>query len=497
MAIYHLSTNVHSRGKGHSAVAAAAYRSGEKLYDERIGETYNWQTYRKSHGEVLASEIFLPSGADDKYLDRSFLWNGAESAEKTKAGAYKKTSAIAREIECSLPAEMNDRQRAELAKRHAAFLVQRYGVAVDMNIHAPHPEGSEKNYHVHFLLTTRELDQNEFGNKGELELDGKTKKKMGFANGKDQIKEMRENWANDLNTEMQRGGFSERVDHRSFEDSNIQKLPSKHMGAAATEMERKGQQTNKGDLNRDIENQNKQLENLEFQQSVIDEAIEREEQKQTHVKNRAAYDRKQERDQRLNDIDESRARAAKRAKNEQIRQDKNKQQAHERTKLEALFESQAKLAANNAHKPPEMSPVVWDRDKADREFQESIINAAIEREKQKIELEKQQKRDIKKYHWQEEKREKQQIINNYKSVAEELDQKRKIEAQEQIEKDRIEHLYGAHNRALNIEPPAPEKQSPEKLKNITSEFEKNNPSNDNKNKEKSRDKGRDYGGFER
>lgn len=285
MAIYHLTTHTHSRGKGHSAVSAAAYRSGEKLYDERLGETYNWQAYRKSHGEVMDSQIFLPANADKKYLDRGTLWNSAESSEKTKAGEYKKTAAIAREIEASLPHEMNDREREILAKKHAEFLVNRYGTAVDMNIHAPHPQGSDKNYHVHFLMTTRKLEAEGFTEKTELEVDGKTKQKMSYANGKHQIIEMRKNWENDVNREMQRGHYSERIDHRSYEEQGIKKIPTQHMGVTATAMERKSQETDRGNQNRFVESKNCELSELLWQESIINAAIEKEQQYANEINN--------------------------------------------------------------------------------------------------------------------------------------------------------------------------------------------------------------------
>lgn len=396
MAIYHLSTNVHSRGKGHSAVAAAAYRSGEKLYDQRLGENYNWQTYRKSHGEVLASEIFLPAGADEKYLDRATLWNGAESAEKTKAGDYKKTAAIAREIEASLPAEMDNQQREELARRHAAHLVERYGAAVDMNIHAPHPDGSEKNHHVHFLLTTRQLEREGFAAKTELELDGKTKQKLGYANGKAQVIEMRENWAKDLNAEMERGGHEERVDHRSYEEQGIKKQPSKHMGAAATEMERCGRETDKGNHNREVEN--------------------------------------------------------------------------------------------------------WNRDLEELRWQESIIDAAIEKEKQRIRQEQSQQREAQKQAWNKDQKEQRELAKNYKSFADDLDKKRTLEAEKQKETDHLEYLYGKQNtKTINEQSREPDqtRKTLDEIEKISSNFEKTSVANDNQDKEKKQDRGRDYGGFER
>lgn len=258
MAIYHFSTNVHSRGKSHSAVSAAAYRSGERLYDERLGQTYDWKQYRRSHGAVLASEIFLPDGADEKYRDR--------------------------EIEASLPHEMSDAERLELARLHALALVKRYGTAVDMNTHAPHPNGSPLNYHVHFLMTTRELQQNGFGQKCELELSGKKKAQMGHATGQEQIKEMRKMWSDHVNRQLERGGHKERVDERSFQERGIDRVASQHQGPSATAMERRGEKTRIGDKNREAEVWNRDLAELEWQEKVIDLAIEREKRRMAEEK---------------------------------------------------------------------------------------------------------------------------------------------------------------------------------------------------------------------
>jgi hypothetical protein len=372
MSLYHFSTNVHSRGKGHSAVAAAAYRSGEIIYDDRTGDNYNWKAYRKSHGAVIASEIFLPAEADQKYLDRAALWNGAESAEKTKAGDYKKTAAVAREIECSLPFEMNDNQREEFAREHAKFLVNRYGCAVDMNIHAPHPEGNDKNYHVHFLMPTRMLEKSGFTGKTELELDGKTKKKMGFSTGKNQIKEMRKNWENDYNTAMERGGFSERVDSRSYEDQGLEKKPTIHKGAAVTAMERKGVETEKANKNIEIQKRNDDLSKLQKQSNIID--------------------------------------------------------------FEMAKEKQRIQAEKKATEMTEM----WDRDKANQDWKDSIAAAGIEAEKLRMQKEKSTGKSSSSSGGFVPKTQKNEKQEQYNAYADYLDRRRAYQNKESRARDQLE-----------------------------------------------------------
>ena len=80
MAIFHLSANIISRGKGRSAVAAAAYRSGSRITNEYDGVVHD---YRRKRG-VIDKQIFLPDHVPREYYDRATLWNAVEKIEKTK-----------------------------------------------------------------------------------------------------------------------------------------------------------------------------------------------------------------------------------------------------------------------------------------------------------------------------------------------------------------------------------------------------------------------------
>ena len=95
MAIYHLSIKIISRGKGKSAVAAASYRSGEKIKNEYDGVVHDFT--RK--GGIAHTEILLPQNAPQEFSDRGTLWNSVEKIEKSK------NSQLAREIEIALPKE--------------------------------------------------------------------------------------------------------------------------------------------------------------------------------------------------------------------------------------------------------------------------------------------------------------------------------------------------------------------------------------------------------
>ena len=161
MVIYHCSVKTVGRSAGRSAVASAAYRSGVYLKDERTGEVHD---YRRKAG-IEHTELFLPSGVK---FDREHLWNSAEASEK------RKNSTVAREYEISLPEELNSEQRTELTRDFARHLVDRYGVAVDVSIHAPSRGGDIRNYHAHILTTTRQVTPQGFAAKTRVLDDKKT-----------------------------------------------------------------------------------------------------------------------------------------------------------------------------------------------------------------------------------------------------------------------------------------------------------------------------------
>lgn len=116
MAIYHCSLRTFSRAEGHSAVAAAAYRSGSLLKDERTGRTHR---YEKRTG-VKSAFILAPISAPEKFYTRAFLWNAAEASEN------RKNSRIAREVILALPHELSDKARAELTRDMGLYLMERY-----------------------------------------------------------------------------------------------------------------------------------------------------------------------------------------------------------------------------------------------------------------------------------------------------------------------------------------------------------------------------------
>ena len=151
VAIYSLQVKVVSRSAGRSVVAAAAYRAGEKIGDDRLGVVWDFTAKRG----VLHAEIVAPDGAPEWVKDRAELWNAAERAEDKST--RRSSAATGRDIILALPHELTHEQRVEAVREFATWLTQRYGVAVDFAIHAPDRHSDDRNYHAHLLMTTRRI----------------------------------------------------------------------------------------------------------------------------------------------------------------------------------------------------------------------------------------------------------------------------------------------------------------------------------------------------
>lgn len=233
MAIYHLSAKPVSRSAGRSATAAAAYRSGTRIVDERTGEIHD---YRRKRG-VESVDIILPRGSDYEWAsDRSRLWNAAELAEK------RKDACVAREFVVALPFELSPSTRRQLALDFAQEMADREGCAVDVAIHAPGGDGDNRNHHAHILRTTRKVEAEGLGDKLDTEKAGRRRV--------DDLQAVRASWANACNLALERASVPDRVDHRSHRARGIEVPPTVHLGPTITEMERRGVRTERGDVNR-------------------------------------------------------------------------------------------------------------------------------------------------------------------------------------------------------------------------------------------------------
>lgn len=224
MASYHLAVKAISRAAGRSATAAAAYRAGVEITDERTGLVHDYT--RKAGVEHRA--VVLPDAAPAWAADRSALWNAAEKAER------RKDAKVAREYELALPAELSVDERRELAVAFARHISGRYGVAVDVAIHAPGREGDQRNHHAHLLTTTRRVGPEGLGDKTR-ELDVK-------ATASVEVEHLREAWNGMQNRALERAKVAERVDHRSFQRQGVEQEATVHMGPRVSGMERRAEQ---------------------------------------------------------------------------------------------------------------------------------------------------------------------------------------------------------------------------------------------------------------
>jgi hypothetical protein len=239
MAIFFLDIKPVARSSGRTATAAAAYRAGERIRDERTGALYN----HSKREDVLHKEIFLPSkvdGPDPRMQwarDRSTLWNAAEKAEQ------RSNSRVAREFMVSLPPELTAEQRVALARAFSREIADRYSVAVDLAIHAPRPQGDPRNFHAHLLATTREVTPEGLGPKAGLDMDLKARNELGVFPFRQEYKTLRARWAELANEALRGANVEARIDHRSLAAQGVDREPRPQLPWAAVVAERRGERS--------------------------------------------------------------------------------------------------------------------------------------------------------------------------------------------------------------------------------------------------------------
>ena len=257
MAIFHFTVTQTKRSKGQSAIASAAYRSGERLYSEYYGE---YSDYTRKGG-VICSDILLPSHAPKEYADRQTLWNAVEKAERGK------TAQLAYSFEISLQNEFSLEENIALARK---FLLEQFvsrGMTVDVSFHEKeHEDGGTPNPHFHFLCPIRPIEQDgtwglkqrrvyaldEDGNRirdqnGEFVFNAVPTTDWGSP---ETLEHWRQTWAEMCNAKFAEKGLDVRIDHRSYERQGVDLLPTIHEGATVRAMEKKGIRTEKGEFNR-------------------------------------------------------------------------------------------------------------------------------------------------------------------------------------------------------------------------------------------------------
>lgn len=283
MSIYHCSIKNISRSSGRSAVACAAYRSGEELEDVETGITHD---YRKKTGIAFA-EIFLCKNAPERFQNREELWNEVEKIEKAA------DARLAREIEVAIPRELSLEEMKNLVAGYAKMLTEE-GMCVDAAIHL-----KVGNPHAHLMCTTRKIkadgtwDQkekkvyalDEFGNKIPV-IDQETREqKIGARgrriwkrvtvaandlNAKENVEKWRKMWSEHCNAYLEP---EQQIDHRSYERQGKKDvIPTIHEGYAAREMEKRGKLAERCEINREIAAANRDDRKEEHDQMVAKRA---------------------------------------------------------------------------------------------------------------------------------------------------------------------------------------------------------------------------------
>lgn len=240
MAILHFAVKSISRGKGHSATAAAAYRAGLAIEDTLTGERHD---YTRRQG-VIGADMLAPAGAVEWATDPHRVWDEAEKIET------RKNARVGREIVLALPHELDADARRDLAHEVGQLLVDRYGVAVLVALHAPDKGGDDRNFHAHLLMTSRQMGPDGFTGYAAKAYDD-------FKAGPAELKAVRAEVATRINNALERAGKADRVDPRPLTEQKadaaakgdfkavavLDRLPTKHEGKATTQARRRGERT--------------------------------------------------------------------------------------------------------------------------------------------------------------------------------------------------------------------------------------------------------------
>lgn len=209
MAIYHFSGTIISRSQGRSALACAAYRSAEKLYDERYEKTHDYT--RKQ--EVAHTEILLPEHAAAWMQDREKLWNAVESVEK------RKDAQLAREFNFALPRELTLEQNITLAREFVQQAFVSKGMIADLCVHNDKMPDGQRQPHAHVMLTLRQATPDGFG------------QKIREWNAKENLLLWRETWAEVTNRHLFLHGHDLQIDHRTLAAQAIDLEPQHKIGS--------------------------------------------------------------------------------------------------------------------------------------------------------------------------------------------------------------------------------------------------------------------------
>ena len=322
MAIYHMQAKVVSRGSGRSAVAASAYMSCSRIYNDYDGIQHD---YTRKHG-LIYQEVMLPPMAPPKWKNREQLWNAVEAAEKTK------DSRLAREFVVALPIELDKDSNISLLQNFIQKNFVDMGMCADFAIH----DTDGHNPHAHILLTVRPLNENgtwqyktekeylcikDGEEKGFTASEFKDAQKEGWEkqyrykagkkkvyltpsaaqekgyeridkhpkstrygrqnpiseqwNSEEQLCLWRANWADAVNKMLALNQINAAIDHRSFAAQGITEQPTIHEGYIAQNMEKKGMIADRCEINRRVRADNRILRELKTQIKKLVQAVEK------------------------------------------------------------------------------------------------------------------------------------------------------------------------------------------------------------------------------
>ena len=241
MAIFHMSFSNISAGKGRSAIASAAYRSGEKLFDQKEGRSYFY-----ARSVMPESFILTPKNAPEWASDREQLWNEVERKDRRANSRY------AKEFNVALPVELSEDEQKELLTKYVQENFVDEGMVADVAIHRDHPD----NPHAHVMLTNRPfnpdgtwglkskreniLDEN--GNKtytGNSRFPRSRKVWLVDWDKKEKINQWRHNWAVSVNQVLEQKNIPDRISEKSFIEQGIDDTPMQHEGINSKRYERK------------------------------------------------------------------------------------------------------------------------------------------------------------------------------------------------------------------------------------------------------------------
>ena len=236
------SSNV-SRRQGGGTVGAYSYASGQKFRDSRTGKTY----YSSGRTDVISRGLILPPSAPRGFEDLQTFFNAWNQAEK------RKDASMGHKYIVALPNELSAEQQTEVVR---AFIHKNFteaGYPVLYTIHSgkasEHLKPAsieaagqrEDNPHVHIIASARKVDEHGFQ---ATKLDGRATYKRAF------LLALRRSWADHLNATFERLGLETRVDHRSYKERGIDRIPTAHIGPKAMALEMCGKETAVGDRHR-------------------------------------------------------------------------------------------------------------------------------------------------------------------------------------------------------------------------------------------------------